>query len=431
MSRIFKEPDIENYYIRVKKRNLVVLYVINVLHGVVIGFFNSVYQSHLYNLTLDEFKVGIIQSTGFLMMLVAMLFSGLFAEKIGKKNMILIGTGIFMSGFAVLYLGRTPFFLILGSMLIYGGFGCLDPSWVTVISHNTNEKNRGLVYALIYFFFFGGSIAGSLVVNLLEDFSIIAIIGLETTAGFYFLISIALMFLEGLIQGMFLNDKSISENQKNLFGMIKNKKKIWLVYIHDKALLLLLVFFILDAFIWGISIQLYYTALRSSANGFGISEAELALYVVFIVNLGNLLLQIPAGWLVDKIGSKISFILSEIFGLGFLIVNIVTWFLPRTMLFPMLIVAQAFWTLMAVPFIPAQNKIITRIYPERTAEIYGFMNFTRNIFWFGAGYLAGWILRTYGFTGPLFVGVIGVVLEIIYLFLFIDEKKLVQLTSVT
>jgi MFS family permease len=415
--------------VKIKKRNLTVLYIINIIHGLVIGMYNTVYQSHLYDLTLNEFLVGVIQSTGFLIMLVAMLTSGLLADKIGKKTLIFIGTGMFMGGFATLYFGRSIFLLILGSMLIFGGFGCLDPSWLTIISENANETNRGLVYGLIFFFFFGGSIIGSLIVSSLENIPIILAIGLGYNATFYFLISIVLMFLEGLIQGIFLKEKRIQ--WKNESSEPKKRKHIWLVYFQDKALLLLLGFFILDAFVWGNSIQLYYTALRSVENGFGITEGQLALYVVFVVNLGNLILQIPAGWLVDKIGSKISFILSEIFGLGFLIINFIAWFLPRSYLLKILIIAQIFWAFSIAPFIPAQNRIITRVYPERTAEVYGFMNFSRNILWLGAGYLMGWNLRTFGFVGPLLVGIIGVIIEIIYLFVFIDEKKLLTLSLST
>jgi len=413
-----------------KRRNLVVLYIINAIHGVIMGFFNSVYQSHLYNLTLDEFLVGVIQSTGFLMMIVAILFSGLLADKIGKKILILIGTGFFMVGFGILYFGKTILLLILGSMFVFTGVGMLDPSWVTVISENTNQKNRGLVYGLIFFFFFGGSIAGAWIVSVLENSSIILAIGLGSAASFYFLVSIGLMFMEGLIQGLFLKDKVALWNHKNN-ETPKKRKQIWFVYLQDKALLLLLLFFILDAFVWGNAIQLYYTALRSVENGLGITEGELALYVVFVVNLGNLILQIPAGWIVDKIGTKISFILSEAFGLGFLIMNLVAFFLPRIYLFKILIISQIFWAFSIAPWIPAQNRIITRVYPERTAEIYGFMNFSRNILWLGAGYLNGWNLRTFGFIGPLIVGIVGVAIEIIYLFIFIDEKKLLQFSLST
>jgi MFS family permease len=386
------------------------------------------YQSHLLILTdQDEFLVGVIQSTGYLLMLVMMLISGLLAEKIGKKIIILIGTGMFISGFVFLIVGSSVLLLIFGSMLAFGGFGCLDPSWVTVISENSDEHNKGMVYGLIFFFYFGGSIFGSLIVSWLENFNFVYYFG-ESSAPFYFLISIGLLLIEGLIQGIFLNVKKRPPEHEHT-SKSEKKKHIWLVYLHDKALLLLLGFFILDAFVWGNFIQLYYTGLLSIDNGFGLTEGELALYVVFIANLGNLILQIPAGWLVDKIGPKISLFISELSGVIFIILNLITWYLPRNQLFNMLIITQVFLALAIVPFQPAQNKLLTKIYPKRTAEIYGFMNFSRNIFWLGAGYINGWNLRTFGFVGPLIVGMVGVFIEIIYIILFIDEKKLSQLTS--
>ena len=302
-----------------------------------------------------------------------------------------------------------------------------DPSWVASIAENTNEKNSGLVYGLIFFFFFFGSIIGSLLVSLLESNTTIEIIGLGSRPAFYFLLSMGILFLEGIIQLFFLNEKAVFQRKSS--EHLKSQKKIWKVYIHDKALRRLLIFFCLDAFVWGNAIQLYYTSLLSTDKGFGITPGQLALYVVLVVNVANLVFQIPAGKLVDKIGSKKAFVLSEYVGLAYLILNLVTWFLPREYLVPMLIITQIAWGLMIVPWLPAQNKIISRVYPERTAEIYGFMNFARNILWFGAGYLAGWNLETFGFIGPIIVGIVGVIIEIVYIYAFIDEKKLLNLTS--
>jgi MFS family permease len=419
ISSVLNLPDI-------KKNNRRILYIVNILHGTVLGFWNTLYQYHLLTLTdQNEFLVGVIQSTGFLLMLVMMLVSGLLAEKIGKKIIILIGTGMFISGFAVLIVGSSILLLIVGSMLAFGGFGCLDPSWVTVISENSDDHNKGMVYGLIFFFYFGGSIIGSLMVSWLEKYDFVYYFG-ESSAPFYFLISIGLLSIEGLIQGFFLKvKKSPPEHDET---SKPDKKKIWMVYFHDKAMLLLLGFFILDAFVWGNFIQLYYTSLLSTENGFALDEGDLALYVVFVMNLSNLLLQIPAGWLVDKIGPKISLFISELSGLICIILNIIIWFF-RDQVYVMLIISQVFLALAIVPFQPAQNKILTKIHPKRTAEVYGFMNFSRNIFWLGAGYINGWNLRTFGFIGPLMVGVIGVIIEIIYIFLFIDERKLSQLTS--
>ncbi|MHA1110237.1 MAG: MFS transporter [Promethearchaeota archaeon] len=411
---------------KIKRNNLIVLYIINFIHGICIGAYNSVYQAHLLDITKSEFLVGVVQSTGFFLMLLSMLVSGKLSERYGRKKMILFGTIMFIAGFAVLYFGRTLPFLIIGSMLAYGGFGFLDPSWVASIAENTNEKNSGLVYGLTFFFFFFGSIIGSLLVSLLESNPTVEIIGLGSNAAFYFLIGIGILFLEGLIQMVFLNEKAVFQRKSH--EHIKKQKKIWRVYFHDKALRRLLIFFVLDAFVWGNAIQLYYTSLLSVDKGFGITQGQLALYVVLVVNVANLVFQIPAGKLIDKIGSKKGFLISEYFGLLFLILNIVTWFLPRDYLILMLILSQIAWGLMIVPWLPAQNKIISRVYPERTAEIYGFMNFARNIFWFGAGYLAGWNLGTFGFLGPMIVGVVGVVVEIVYIYAFIDEKKLLNLT---
>ena len=121
MSEVISELTLR----KIKKKNLIVLYIINIIHGICIGTFNSVYQAHVLDITESEFLVGVVQSTGFFLMILSMLVSGKLSERYGRKRMILFGTIIFIAGFAVLYFGRTLPFLIIGSMLVYGGFGFL------------------------------------------------------------------------------------------------------------------------------------------------------------------------------------------------------------------------------------------------------------------------------------------------------------------
>lgn len=425
MSQILSELNIG----KIKRNNLIVLYIVNIIQGVVIGFFNSVYQAHMLEILKEafpqnaEFLVGVVQSTGFVCLIITMYASSYLSDVFGKKTMILAGTLIFISGFIVLYFGLNIYLLIIGSMLVWGGFGTVDPSWVGSISQNTEEKRSGLVYGLIFFFFSLGSIIGSFTVNRTINHPIVSQLGFGFKHPFFFLMSAGGLLLEGAIQAIFLNENAVSKRTSR--SEKKTQKKIWKVYLENPSLLKLLGFFMVDAFVWGICFQLYYTSLLSIDNGIGIKTSDLALYVVMVVNIGNLLLQIPSGWLVDKIGAKKSFLISSTFGVVFIALNMIMWFTSRTDPISILIITSISWTVLVVTFMPAQNKIISSVYPKRTTEIYGFMNFARNILWFISGYLAGWILNSFGFIGPMIFGLVGVIGEITYLFLVVDEKKLI------
>ena len=73
-----------------------------------------------------------------------------------------------------------------------------------------------------------------------------------------------------------------------------------------------LIFFLLDAFIYSISSSILNAGLRAQ---YGLTYEQLAFIAIWL-SITTMIFQIPGGHLADKIGKKRTLILSESFGLA-------------------------------------------------------------------------------------------------------------------
>jgi hypothetical protein len=140
-----------------------------------------------------------------------------------------------------------------------------------------------------------------------------------------------------------------------------------------------------------------------------------------------MIIQIPAGRLADKIGALKSILLSQVFGLGFFTLNLLTIFFwtqgITDIIMITLIMGQISFAGSVVTFIPSERVILTDLDKENKAEIFGIISFFRGLGFIPTGFIAGLLVASFNYTLPFILSFIGVLFEIFYLIKFFPRKK--------
>ena len=140
------------------------------------------------------------------------------------------------------------------------------------------------------------------------------------------------------------------------------------------------------------------------------------------MNITNMLFQIPAGRITDKIGSKKTLILSQLFGIGFFMMNVLAVNLWSnnygTPLLFILLIGHISLAFSVVTFIPSEQMILTNLDTQRKGESYGIIAFARGLGYIPTGYLGGLIVENLGYMTIFIFSFCGVIIEVIFLLRF-------------
>lgn len=266
----------------------------------------------------------------------------------------------------------------------------------------------------MFFSFFLGSIGGS---------TLVITLGPNIDPKMYFLIYIGVLAIEGIIYGTLLSNKTQIKKSISLINKDKKEVNLWIKIFRTKTLRSILIFFTLDLFVYGITLSIYNAVLYEFYH----LTIENVAVLSIGMNLTNMLFQIPAGRITDKLGNKKTLILSQFFGLGFFTMNIMTIFLwvngfTSTLLITLLIGHISF-AFSIVSFIPAEQVILTDLDKERKAEYYGIINFIRGVGYIPTGYIAALMVENIGYLSPFIFSFFGVLIEIIFLLRFFHHHS--------
>ncbi|TFG23672.1 MAG: MFS transporter [Promethearchaeota archaeon] len=391
------------------RRNLLAVALTRLIHGFGFDIFNVVYQPFLLELTNSILITGIIVSMGSIMQFLPMPLIGKISDKYQKKVLLVLSVIIYILGLSFLIIS-TPFtiyYALIGIMIYFLGFTLNNLNSQFVISENTN-KSKGFIYGIMFFVFFTGRMGGSILIILAQ----------WTEIRTYFLIFIFILAIEGLIYGILLSNRSKESSLPNkILDSLNKKDNLWLKIFKTKNLRSILIFFTLDILVYGLSLSIYNAGLR---DFYFLTAADIAILSLGF-NLTNMLSQIPAGKITDKIGSKIALILSQIFGLGFFLMNIVAFFLwnnPISNVIPILIIGYICLALSVVTFVPAEQIILTDLGENRKAESYGIISFARGVAYIPMGFVAGLMVENLSYVSPFIFSIFGVFIEILFLLRF-------------
>ncbi|PWI48474.1 hypothetical protein CEE45_06200 [Candidatus Heimdallarchaeota archaeon B3_Heim] len=344
--------------------------------------------------------LGAILSIGSFFAIIPLLFS-FYADTHGRKKIILLGEFLSFIGLVGLSLDKTHLLLMIFSIILFNiGLGVQDSPLNTLIYESTAEKNRGLVYAVIYN---SGSIAG-----------IIAAVLLETNNSyitFFQFGSISLLVI--LVMNFFLlsdikpNISRVNFSLKNLFSEPISRLTVFA--------------FVIDSFAWGLPLSIangIFILLFEVDVGF---IATLVLYEsIFLV-----ILQYPAGYIVDRAGRIVGLVLGEITGIMFIacvqlaIMNPVDSELLLLIGHAILGVSIAFWR-------PAVTISLIAVDPSIPSTNFGILSFFQRLGWVPTAAIGGFLFSIIGYGPLLLIAFLG---TIIAMFLFYRINQLETLNK--
>ena len=397
-----------------KKRNLYTFFFTNILHGIGFSMFNVVYQPYLYELTQSEVILGYLATFGMFMQLIPMQLSGKIADKYGRKPIILIGLSLVVIGLILMAISQEMVFIIIGIVLIFSGYGIRDPPKQVFTRENSEEKKHGLMFSLMFFGHFAGSIGGNLIVTSL---------GSEYTAPFYFKIFAGIIIFQIIVQFIFLKEekKEIEEIEEKKDKDEKKEKSesSWIIIFKNPRNRKIILFFLMDAMIWGISLSIYTGALVAN---YGITKEQIGI-IIIVFNISNMIFQIPCGHLVDKIGKKWSLFIGD--SIGFLIFGfaLLGWFFRDQYLMPFLYAVHFLLGIVVSVFLPAQMALLSNLDKKKPAEYYGIFNMILALGFMPMGLISGLIIAKVHYIAPFIITLLLIPLELLYLVkIFPDDE---------
>ncbi|MFX0039009.1 MAG: MFS transporter [Promethearchaeota archaeon] len=399
---------------KIKRKNLITIAITKLIHGFGTGIFAVIYQPFLLELTNSIVLTGLFISIGSIMQFMPMPLIGKFSDKFNRKYILISSIPIYILGLSFLILA-TPtsvYFILFGIIFYFLGFIINNLNAQFLTAENTN-KSKGLTFGFMFFAYFGGTIAGT--------FFIILGQGLESR--FYLFIFIILLLVEEIFFTFFLSAQNNQNfNQKKQVNDKFNKKEnMWLKIFKTKTLRSILIFFTLDIFVYSLSLSIYSGGLYDYYN---LTKEDIA-FIVLWFNIGNAIFQIPAGHITDKIGNKKTLILSQFFGFGFFIMNILSvilWmnFIRYTLIFT-LSVGYVLLALSVCTFIPAEQIILTNLGENQKSEAYGIISFFRGIGLIPTGIIGGLIVEYIHYIVPFIFSIIGLGIELLFLIKYFHD----------
>lgn len=399
---------------KVKKRNLWALFFCYLLYGLGVGMFNVVYQPFVLDLTNSILITGIIITISGFVQFIPMPFIGRLSDRIGRKKVILAGILFFIVGLLFLIFSNTSAleFLVIGIILYFLGIAMSTFNISISVSENS-DKSMGLMYGLMLFSFFGGTIFGSFFV----------LIGKAFDTRFFFQIFIILLIIEALIIIFVISEKfhPIKSPKINTTSDDASSQSAWRKIISTPYSKAILIFLTIDLFIYNIGLSIYSAGL---SDFYHFTREDLAL-ITIVFNVSNMLFQIPGGHLADRIGKKKSLIWSQYFGLTFFSINIIAFFVWaggfEAFLFPALIISHIPFAMSVSTFIPSEQIFLTDLDETRKAESYGIVGFIRGIGFIPTGYIGGFLMESVHYLAPLIISFTLIFIEIWYLFKYFQD----------
>jgi MFS family permease len=401
--------------IDIKKKNLTAISVTKIIHGFGIAMFTVIYQPFILELTKSLFLTGIIVSIGSIMQFLPMPLVGRLSDRLGHKNTLILSIPVWILGLLSLVFANSNviYLLVFGIAMYFLGLTLNNINAQFLVSLNSGNS-KGLMYGLVFTSYFIGSIAGNSFV----------IVGTGLDTQFYFILFIIMLMIEGIIIFFFISNdipkiKVISQEK---IGLKDEEDKMWLKFIKNRRMRAILIFFTLDIFIYGISLSIY----NGGLNDFYHLTTDQISSIAIWMNITNMIFQIPAGRITDRLGKMKSLILSECFGFGFFAFNIaasILWehFITETLI-PLLIFGHILFALSIVFFIPSEQIILTDLGKSKKAESYGVVTFVRGLGFIPTGIIGGILIENVSYIAPFILTSIGIIIEIWFLLKFFKHE---------
>ncbi|MHA2109647.1 MAG: MFS transporter [Candidatus Hodarchaeales archaeon] len=375
------------------------------------GFANFIFAIQIQPFIIDIYGeseqvaqlLGAILSIGSFFAVIPLLFSYL-SDTHGRKKFIILGEFLSFIGLIGLSLENTHLVLMIISIIIFNvGLGVQDSPLNALVYESTAEKNRGLIYAIIYN---SGSIAGIISSILIEKNS-----ASENYITFFQIGALSLLVI--LVINLFL----LSDIKPNISKVNFSIKNIFSTPISRFTVIA----FVIDSFAWGLPLSI--------ANGifvllFNVDVGFIATLILY-QSISIVILQYPAGFLVDRLGKIFGLIIGEITGIMFIICVQLALMNPLDAKFLLLVgelilgLSVAFWR-------PAVTISLIEVDPSIPSTNFGIMSFFQRLGSVPTAAIGGFLFTIIGFGPLLLVTFVG---TLIAMFLFYRINQLETLNK--
>jgi MFS family permease len=367
----------------------------------------------MLEITGSVFITGILVTLGGIVMFLPNPWVGRLSDKFNRKKVWLIEAPLFFFGMILIFFAENVMFLVLGTIFfrlssVFGGI-----SYNIFISMSGEKTKKGMLFGLMFFSIFFGNIGGDIFVllGIVKDIRVYFLIYMIIDAGNYLIINFVIT-----------NPKSEQDKNSAIKAEISDKRQsMWREIFKSPKKRAVVIFFVLDTFIYAISFSILRAGLRAQ---YGLTYEQLAFIGIWL-SITTMIFQIPGGHLADKIGTKRSLILSELFGLASYfcyILAFIVWSLGfQFYLIPLLSAANLLNGLTASMFIPSAQMILTDLDETRRAESYGISDFLIGLGFIPTGIIGGYLTEEINYIFPFILSFIGIIFLIWYLRKYFDE----------
>ncbi|MHA2401192.1 MAG: MFS transporter, partial [Promethearchaeota archaeon] len=360
--------------------------------------------------------IGVITTLGSIIQFLIMPWIGRLSDKYGRKLFWYFDSPIMILGLIFFIFADNLFFIITGVLFFYFGLGIGYSIYQVLVMESSAESKKGINYGILGFLMSVGNIIGSIFVLFDSRFNV----------RFYFIIFIIFMVINQVIVVFFIFDPKSRKREELLDSTkrLKTKNGSWKNMFTTPKIRIFLFYFTFHTFIYGISTSIYTAGL---INQYRITQQDIAV-LSFSSQISFILFQIPAGHLTDKIGKRKTLILSDLFGLLFLSLFIMSFFLWsggfKSLILPLLITGQIIWIVNQTTFVPSDAIITTNLDETRRAESYGILALIRGIGTMPTGIIAGLLIASVHYIFPFIITILGIIFKIWFLLKhFEDDHK--------
>ena len=434
------------------------MFFVFLINGLCSGFYNVILQPYLVDFIESESIFGLVMTMSSLAMILPMLLAAKVSDRIGRKREYLAGTflvipSIIFFALASHFEAAVPIFLVVtGLMIVSMAFGFSDPARSSLVAESSDIDKRASSFSFVNLAFYVTAMVGPIIISILTDrvpmhyyfygliggnivlfifqlFSLkepLVIDGYSGNIFVQFVQSIKAIgvlyyeFIKSLLQFLimpFVLIYSRTRRETNQTEYTKSVEKDYDLFrdiFKNPGVKYAIAFFIFDAFVWGLSLNIYNGAVKYV---YGYNESHIAI-MQLVLNISTIVFFIPLTLVSDKLKKNELLVLSLITGSLFFTTNIIGHFTdPRYLLYVILVgwaglgASIAFW-------VPGILSIVTDFNPNRRAEVYGMVTGIKSLGWLPTGFIAGFIIeRTINEWGLLIPFLISIILFPIELYM--------------
>ncbi|MHA1244102.1 MAG: MFS transporter, partial [Candidatus Heimdallarchaeota archaeon] len=391
-----------------RKRNIIVLAISTLFAGSANSIHFILYAPYFQEIETSQTLFGLIGTLASIVSVIGLITSDYLNNAIGFKRVLLVGQLLVAASFMFfIFRPNRIFWIIIAVMILSFAFSLNESPANIILTETAGEKQKGKISSITSLF---GRI-GEIIVSVLITSIATVIIFSNVDRSWFYIYSAAIYVVIFVLMFFFITDPV--KNTKNKFedeqeeilkekilkedvenGTIEDKPRVakksggflrsFVEAFKDKWVLRVALAFFADAFLWSIGLGVHWSVLNAD---YGFTDDKISL-MILITSITVLVVMLPSGWLVDKIGAKHLLYTSEFCGLIWVALVIVYVFYPH--LWIMILARIAVGVSIAL-YVPSTIALFTNVETKRKSKVYNSIAIFRTIGWIPGGIIAGLI----------------------------------------